>query len=169
MYWEIWGKYWLQLYECLHSTHGKVYIFGKVGVFSFQKDIVCHTYYENIDQAVTIISPISPTSPSTFVTFLQIQNNTTCSTLTDQTSNMIITYTPIICIMCYSFLLGFHPVWNKTFEYDILCPDLAIVEFQVMDYESITSNQLVAQSCMPFNSLQQGRVFRVDKILLKNT
>ena len=65
-------------------------------------------------------------------------------------------------------ILGFHPVFNRTFEYDVLCPDLAIVEFQVMDYESITSNQLVAQSCMPFNSLQQGRVLGVWKFNLTN-
>ena len=56
-------------------------------------------------------------------------------------------------------LTGFHPVFNRKFEFDISVPELAIVEFQVMDYESISSNVLVAQCCLPFTSIMPGILF----------
>ncbi len=55
MYWEIWGKKGkcsLQPHECVHSTHGKLYIFGKV------RSVVFHSYYEDINLAVIKVSPI---------------------------------------------------------------------------------------------------------------
>ena len=55
--------------------------------------------------------------------------------------------------------VGFHPVFNKKFEFDLSVPELAVVEFQVMDYESITSNVLVAQCCLPFTSIMPGILF----------
>ncbi len=44
----------------IHSTHGKLYIFGKVRPSSFQKYIVFHGYYEDIYLAVIKVSPIFP-------------------------------------------------------------------------------------------------------------
>ena len=52
---------------------------------------------------------------------------------------------------------GFHPVWNETVEFDITCPDLAIVHFKVMDHEDRRSNKLVAQYALPFRCMQNGK------------
>ena len=51
---------------------------------------------------------------------------------------------------------GFHPVWNQSFDFDITVPELALVQFRVMDHEGFGSNVLVAQYCLPFNCLQNG-------------
>ena len=51
MYWEKRGKLGkscLLQEKYLHSTHGKLYIFGKKEISSFQKYIVFHEYYEDI-------------------------------------------------------------------------------------------------------------------------
>lgn len=50
-------------------------------------------------------------------------------------------------------------------EFDIQVPQLALVWFQVMDYEGFSKNELVSQYCLPFTSLQQGQ-FNV--VLLTN-
>ena len=47
------GKY-------LHSTHGKLYIFGKRETSSFQKYIVFHGHYGDIYLTVIMISPFFP-------------------------------------------------------------------------------------------------------------
>ena len=61
-----------------------------------------------------------------------------------------------ILLFIYCFV-GFHPVWDTTLEFDVQVPDLAIVSFRVMDYENISSNVLIAQNCLRFSSLQQGK------------
>ncbi len=75
-YWEIWGKRgqpWLQPDECLYRCYGKLCIFGKGKISSFQKCIVFHRYYEDIHMAVPRISPIFPVRK--LVPFSQIQNH----------------------------------------------------------------------------------------------
>ena len=70
---------------------------------------------------------------------------------------VICKYLVVLCsVTCVA---GFHPVFNRKFEFDISVPELAIVEFQVMDYESISSNVLVAQCCLPFTSIMPGILF----------
>uniref|UniRef100_X1YV20 Phosphoinositide phospholipase C n=1 Tax=Capitella teleta TaxID=283909 RepID=X1YV20_CAPTE len=51
---------------------------------------------------------------------------------------------------------GFHPVWDESFEFDVHVPQLALVRFRVMDYESRSSNVMVCQFCLPFLSMQSG-------------
>jgi phosphatidylinositol phospholipase C delta len=51
---------------------------------------------------------------------------------------------------------GFHPVWNHTMTFDVRVPQLALVHFQVKDYEAYSRDETVAQYCLPFSSLQQG-------------
>ena len=58
------------------------------------------------------------------------------------------------------YVVGFHPMFNRTFNFDIAVPELAVVEFQVMDYESMSSNVLVAQCCLPFTSIMPGIFLR---------
>ena len=56
---------------------------------------------------------------------------------------------------------GFNPVWNETLTFDIQVPELAIVWFRVMDYESYSSNVLVCQYALPFPSLMPGKLARI--------
>ncbi len=63
MYLEIWGKYGnsgLQPDGWANSTHGKLYIFGKMTLFSFQKYIVSYGYYKSIHLAIIRSSPVFP-------------------------------------------------------------------------------------------------------------
>lgn len=41
-------------------------------------------------------------------------------------------------------------------------PDVALLHIRVMDYESRSKNELVAQYCLPFNSIQPGKESTVD-------
>jgi hypothetical protein len=50
---------------------------------------------------------------------------------------------------------GFNPEWNQTMEFDIACPDLAVVHFRVFDAD-LGSDDFVAQSVIPLKSLQKG-------------
>ncbi len=59
-YWEILGKYgnsWLQSDGLANSTHGKLYIFGKMRLSSFRKYIVFYAYPKSIHIAVFRSSP----------------------------------------------------------------------------------------------------------------
>jgi hypothetical protein len=47
-------------------------------------------------------------------------------------------------------------VWDEILEFDIQCPDLAIVSFKVMDHEDRRSNKMVAQYSLPFRCMQNG-------------
>jgi phosphatidylinositol phospholipase C delta len=51
---------------------------------------------------------------------------------------------------------GFHPVWNETLSYTVSCPQLALVLFRVIDYETTSSDVLVAQYCLPMRCMQTG-------------
>ncbi len=59
-YWEILGKYgnsWLQSDGLANSTHGNLYIFGKMRLSSFRKYIVFYAYPKSIHIAVFRSSP----------------------------------------------------------------------------------------------------------------
>ncbi|KAK2168135.1 hypothetical protein LSH36_20g09029 [Paralvinella palmiformis] len=51
---------------------------------------------------------------------------------------------------------GFDPKWDETFTTTVKVPDLAILRFQVKDYQDYSSDVTVAQYALPFNSVQQG-------------
>ena len=62
-YWEIWGKYGnsrLQPDGWANSTHGKLYIFRKMMLSSFQKYMVFYAYHKPIHLPVIRIFPIFP-------------------------------------------------------------------------------------------------------------
>ncbi len=66
---------WILPHECLRSTHGKLYISGKVRSSPFQKYIAFHSYFKEIHLVVVRITPILPKFPSTLVPFSLIQNH----------------------------------------------------------------------------------------------
>lgn len=63
-------------------------------------------------------------------------------------------------LMLFSFLsrpvLGFNPMWNKHFEFEIDVPALALVRFLVEDFDASSRNDFVAQFTVPLTSLQLG-------------
>ena len=48
-------------------------------------------------------------------------------------------------------------MWNEQFTFSLSVPQLAVVRFRVMDYQSHSSNVLVAQYCIPVLCMQQGQ------------
>ena len=50
---------------------------------------------------------------------------------------------------------GFNPQWNKTMQFAVTCPQLALVMFRVVDDE-VGPDVTVAQYCLPVRCLQTG-------------
>jgi hypothetical protein len=59
----------------------------------------------------------------------------------------------------YQFFIfsGFNPVWNETFQFTVKCPELALVRFNVKDDGKVRADADLANFCIPFNSIQQGK------------
>lgn len=51
---------------------------------------------------------------------------------------------------------GFNPVWNEAFAFRLQVPDLAIIYFNVYDKDEMSKDDFIAQSAIPFHSLQEG-------------
>ncbi|CAH1795147.1 unnamed protein product [Owenia fusiformis] len=51
---------------------------------------------------------------------------------------------------------GFLPMWNESFNFNVNCPDLALIRFLVKDNQVMSKNDLIGQTCIPFNSIQPG-------------
>lgn len=53
---------------------------------------------------------------------------------------------------------GFNPMWNENFKFEVHVPELAMVRFVVEDYDASSQNDRVGQYCLPFTSLQMGKL-----------
>ncbi|KAK5890780.1 hypothetical protein CesoFtcFv8_014266 [Champsocephalus esox] len=51
---------------------------------------------------------------------------------------------------------GFNPVWNETLNFVIHTPELALVRFEVEDYDKTSRNDFMGQFTLPFTSIQAG-------------
>jgi len=51
---------------------------------------------------------------------------------------------------------GFNPSWNKSMEFTVTCPQLAVIMFRVLDDISGAKDETVAQYCLPMRCLQTG-------------
>ncbi|XP_017573111.1 1-phosphatidylinositol 4,5-bisphosphate phosphodiesterase delta-1a isoform X1 [Pygocentrus nattereri] len=51
---------------------------------------------------------------------------------------------------------GFNPTWNRNFQFIINVPELAIVRFEVEDYDTASANDFIGQYTLPFTSMQYG-------------
>lgn len=51
---------------------------------------------------------------------------------------------------------GFNPVWNETLNFVIHTPELALVRFEVEDYDKASRNDFMGQFTLPFTSIQPG-------------
>ncbi|XP_076841317.1 1-phosphatidylinositol 4,5-bisphosphate phosphodiesterase delta-4 isoform X2 [Brachyhypopomus gauderio] len=51
---------------------------------------------------------------------------------------------------------GFNPIWDKTLQFTVYVPELALVRFVVEDYDKTSKNDFVGQFTLPFSCIQQG-------------
>eukprot|EP00298_Acanthocystis_sp_HF-20_P016933 c21629_g1_i2.p1 GENE.c21629_g1_i2~~c21629_g1_i2.p1 ORF type:complete len:548 (+),score=179.98 c21629_g1_i2:640-2283(+) len=51
---------------------------------------------------------------------------------------------------------GFNPVWNESFEFNVICPELAFLHFQVIDKDETIQNTILAYYCIPVNCIKPG-------------
>ncbi|XP_062420805.1 1-phosphatidylinositol 4,5-bisphosphate phosphodiesterase delta-4 isoform X1 [Pungitius pungitius] len=51
---------------------------------------------------------------------------------------------------------GFNPVWNETLNFVIHTPHLALVRFEVEDYDKASRNDFMGQFTLPFTCIQAG-------------
>ncbi|XP_034549331.1 1-phosphatidylinositol 4,5-bisphosphate phosphodiesterase delta-4 [Notolabrus celidotus] len=51
---------------------------------------------------------------------------------------------------------GFNPVWNKTLNFVIHTPELALVRFVVEDHDKASRNDFMGQFTLPFTCIQAG-------------
>jgi len=51
---------------------------------------------------------------------------------------------------------GFNPRWDKTMQFTVTCPQLAVIMFRVLDDISAAKDETVAQYCLPVRCLETG-------------
>ncbi|KAH7729581.1 phosphatidylinositol-specific phospholipase C [Aphelenchoides avenae] len=51
---------------------------------------------------------------------------------------------------------GFNPVWNEVFEFQLHCPEVALLRFCVKDFDSTSSNDFVGEYSIPVTSIRPG-------------
>jgi len=51
---------------------------------------------------------------------------------------------------------GLNPQWNETFDFHLTVPELAILRFNVKDHQTLSSNDMIGQCCIPATSLRTG-------------
>ncbi|XP_075961741.1 1-phosphatidylinositol 4,5-bisphosphate phosphodiesterase delta-4 isoform X1 [Anarhichas minor] len=51
---------------------------------------------------------------------------------------------------------GFNPVWNETLNFVVHAPELALVRFEVEDYDKASRNDFIGQFTLPFTCIQAG-------------
>ena len=50
---------------------------------------------------------------------------------------------------------GLHPVWNQQFEFNVSCPELALVRFNVFD-DDFTAEPFIGQAVFPLECMRLG-------------
>lgn len=53
-------------------------------------------------------------------------------------------------------IAGFNPVWNEVFEFQLHCPEVALLRFCVKDFDSTSSNDFVGEYSIPVTSVRPG-------------
>ena len=61
-------------------------------------------------------------------------------------------------------MVGFDPIWNETFTFNIIMPELALIRFVVMD-KDVVSDDYIGQATFPVNSLREGILSAVQGTL----
>ncbi len=53
---------------------------------------------------------------------------------------------------------GLHPIWNQQLEFNIQCPEMALVRFNVID-DDFTAEPFIGQAVFPLDCLRVGKLF----------
>jgi hypothetical protein len=61
---------------------------------------------------------------------------------------------------------GLDPIWNEKFTFQIRYPQMALINFSVYDYNSITADEKLAHFCLPVTMVQTG--YRHVRLRAKN-
>lgn len=48
------------------------------------------------------------------------------------------------------------PTWGEEFTFSLTYPDLALISFEVYDYEVSTAHEFCGQTCLPVSELIEG-------------
>eukprot|EP00299_Pterocystis_sp_00344_P019888 c9828_g1_i1.p1 GENE.c9828_g1_i1~~c9828_g1_i1.p1 ORF type:complete len:1145 (-),score=251.81 c9828_g1_i1:786-3815(-) len=51
---------------------------------------------------------------------------------------------------------GLNPVWNCEFEFQIFCPDLALLYIEVIDKDETIKDTTLGYYCIPFHAMREG-------------
>jgi hypothetical protein len=64
---------------------------------------------------------------------------------------------------------GFNPIWETTFKFPIVNPDLALLTFEVSDSDFISSDDFIGHYSLPLNCVREGYRFVPLKDSQSNT
>ena len=66
-------------------------------------------------------------------------------------------YTKLLMILCFTADNGLNPVWTKaSTDFDIECPDLALIRFVVQDEDVFGEPNFLGQATFPVKCLRSG-------------
>lgn len=51
---------------------------------------------------------------------------------------------------------GLNPLWNATFEFDILAPEIALIRFCVQDEDFLGNDPFIGQAAYPIDCIRSG-------------
>jgi len=51
---------------------------------------------------------------------------------------------------------GWNPLWNETFEFNLVCPELAWLQVSVWDKNKLSSDTFICENCFPVSSMRTG-------------
>uniref|UniRef100_A0A915E8Q7 Phosphoinositide phospholipase C n=1 Tax=Ditylenchus dipsaci TaxID=166011 RepID=A0A915E8Q7_9BILA len=51
---------------------------------------------------------------------------------------------------------GFNPVWNENFSFPLHCPEIAVIRFEIKDFDSTSSNDFIGEFSVPVSSVRPG-------------
>lgn len=60
---------------------------------------------------------------------------------------------------------GFNPIWNETFKFRVLCPELALLYFRVKDYSNSGTDVHLAHFAVPLESITTGKYKNLSSVL----
>lgn len=64
----------------------------------------------------------------------------------------------LLLFLCLSADNGLNPVFDDSFEFDVLCRPMAYLRFVVYDEDMFGDPNFIAQAVFPFESLRIGRL-----------
>lgn len=51
---------------------------------------------------------------------------------------------------------GFNPIWNDSYDFQVFCPDLALLRFVIYDVDIFGDSNFIGQYTIPVRCLRSG-------------